>query len=177
MGDMEAARSACESLAERGARVRKWRELLQAVAGDVAYAFRQLSRAKLFAASAVVTLALGIGANAALFSVLEAAVLRPLPGVRAPERLATVAWPSVSLPVFRALREGFPSLAASSTRTFAVSFGQRTELVDGAVVSDDYLGRWACSCRPAARCGRATDSRRWWPIASGGGSCAPIPLR
>ncbi|HSC28800.1 MAG TPA: ABC transporter permease [Vicinamibacterales bacterium] len=56
---------------------------------DVRYAVRRLARSPGFALTALVTLGLGIGATTAIFSILQAVVLRPLP-YEDPERLVTV---------------------------------------------------------------------------------------
>src|SRR4029434_248535 len=50
----------------------------EALARDIRFAWRSLSRAKALTATVVVTLGLGIGANAAIFSVVRSVLLRPL---------------------------------------------------------------------------------------------------
>ncbi len=90
---------------------------MPSVRADVEFAARQLRRAPGFTAAALGCLALGIGATSAIFSVVNAVVLRPLP-YRDSERLMRMysEWPTwtgggmwrfwISPPEFRALRRG-----------------------------------------------------------------------
>lgn len=57
---------------------------------DVRYAFRALKRSPAFVAIVVATLAVGIGGATAVFSIIDAALFRPPPGVSEPERLITL---------------------------------------------------------------------------------------
>ena len=59
---------------------------------DLRFAFRSLWRSPGFGAAAIVTLALGIGANTAIYSLADATLLRPLKGIRAPDELVTFGW-------------------------------------------------------------------------------------
>jgi predicted permease len=70
---------------------------IEAVLQDVQYAGRMLWRSRGFAAAAITTLALGIGANTAIFSVVYAVLLKPLP-YQQPERLAAI---HIEIPQFK----------------------------------------------------------------------------
>jgi putative ABC transport system permease protein len=69
--------------------LQQWAHLIDEFAQDVAHAGRQLVRSAGFAALAVLCLALGIGVNTSIFSVLHAVLFRPMP-VSSPERLVVL---------------------------------------------------------------------------------------
>lgn len=118
---------------------------------DVRFAVRLLLKKPLFTALAVVTLALGIGLNTAVFSAVDALLLRPLPGVRQAGDLAQLyrTWPggmlygSNSIPHWRDLRERsrdvFSDVALWTFSELSVSAGGRPERVMGQLVSANYF--------------------------------------
>lgn len=123
---------------------------------DLRYGMRQLRRTPGFTAVAILTLALGIGANTAIFSVMNAALLRYLP-VRNPERLAILNTTfsfgsqsgdgdtSITENIFERLRtqrDVFSDLVAFapiSSHKVAVSYGAEPEEAQVDMVSGDFF--------------------------------------
>ena len=88
-GDFERARAQCERIGAREERRHEWGELLESLVKDIRFALRSLRRAPAFAATIVITLALGIGASTAIFSIVRGVLLRPLP-FSDPDRLVRI---------------------------------------------------------------------------------------
>jgi putative ABC transport system permease protein len=78
-GDMQGIGGALRAHDRRRQRGRQRREYMSDIANDVRYGLRSFGRAPAFTAVALLTLALGIGATTAIFSVINTVILRPLP--------------------------------------------------------------------------------------------------
>jgi predicted permease len=121
---------------------------MEALRQDLRYALRILAKSPGFTAAAVLSLALGIGANTAIFSLVNALLLRSSP-VEAPARVVRVypAGPdgrfhSVSYPDYEALRSAsrtLEGLSTFTTRPLSLSTGGQAERVTGEIVSGDFF--------------------------------------
>ena len=150
---------------------------------DLRLAVRSLLRAPAFAAVTILTLALGIGANTAIFSIVNGVILRPL-GYPKPEQLMylTTQFPAfgfdqfwVSPPEyfeFRELNQSFAAVGAYTTGEVNLTAGDRPLRVRSASVDDEsaHRARRAAAGRPPVREGR--DRRR----AAAEPDRAPVPL-
>jgi putative ABC transport system permease protein len=122
---------------------------METLTKDIRYAIRSLMRYPAFTLIAVVTLALGIGANTAIFSVVNALLLRSLPFTE-PDKLMQV-WEvsikqdkrrDVSYPNFadwRDQNQSFQQIAAYSDRTFNLTGEVEPERIQGVMVSPTFF--------------------------------------
>jgi len=117
---------------------------------DLRFSGRMLAKNPVFTVAAVVTLALGIGLNAATFSAVRGLLLKPLSGTEAPERLVQLyrRWPGMdygsnSIPHYQDVRdrtgEVFSDVAAWYFTQIALSDEGRSERIMGLLVSADFF--------------------------------------
>ncbi len=128
-GDVEEVRVKMERETRRRRREDGWRERLDTLRQDLRYAVRRLLRSPAFSAVVALTLALGIGANTAIFSVVDHILFRPLPFPES-DRLVAL-WTDVS-------RRGGPSDEWLSYANFADVRDDVAAVESGAV-----WGGWA----------------------------------
>ena len=146
-----AARRAMGATTQNMEECRSMRSLdfVEQVVQDLRYAVRALLKAPMFTAVAVLSLALGIGANTAVFSVMDVLLLRPLP-VRNPSRLALMnlsgkAGPRYSLtyPMFEMIRDRnavFSHTFAWAIRELQTPIGDDMAHISTVMASGDYFG-------------------------------------
>jgi putative ABC transport system permease protein len=115
---------------------------------DIRYALRTLTHAPAFAAVAILTLALGIGANTTIFSVLHAVVLRPLPYAD-PSRLVNVGEAQdghtgtvgfTTVVDWREQTQSFEGLALVRTFSPTLAMNSEPERIPGVRVTANYFG-------------------------------------
>ena len=117
---------------------------------DISFTFRQLARNRGFAAVVVLTLALGIGANTSIFSVVNAVLLNPLPIANADDvvflsetvRREITEARGLSYPDFEDWRdqsESFESLVAFANTTFTLRGANGATRIEGEIVSAGYF--------------------------------------
>ena len=128
---------------------------LETVLQDSAYVIRQLRRSPVFAVAAILTLALGIGANTAIFSLVDQLILRLLP-VQDPQSVVALsgtgkfygdsqnqgATPPMSYPMYQDIRDrnqAFIKMMCQRRQDFTVSISSESEIVSGELVSSNYF--------------------------------------
>jgi len=164
------------------------------LAQDLRYALRQLRQSPAFAAAAILTLALGIGANAAIYQVLDAVVFRALP-VRNSEQLVLVRLMrdkkvlSFSYPLYRemaARQRVVAGMFAASSESVVLRRGAHIETVNATLVTGNYFqvlgvparrGRCFTEADDRAAAAVAVISHAFWQREFAGGAAIGAPLQ
>jgi putative ABC transport system permease protein len=115
---------------------------------DLQFSLRQLRKAKVFAVIAVVTLALGIGCNTAIFSVFYSVLLRPLP-FSDPDRLVIVSERATNFPMlsaswlnfkdWKAQNSSFEEFGATRVVAMALTGNGQPDQIPGQMISGNLL--------------------------------------
>lgn len=116
---------------------------------DIRLATRRLIRNKLFSVMIILCLALGVGANSAIFGVVNALMLRPLPPIKDVDRIAFAIEMRTeddpfeatltTVSAFKNEAHAFESIGLGRHNTFRLLGRERPELVSGADISSSYL--------------------------------------
>jgi predicted permease len=133
MGSMESVKEEI-----RGA---GWETAVEALWTDLRYSVRVLAKAPIFTTVVVLTLALGIGANTAIFSLIDSLLLKTLP-VRHPEELVEVSHTDFTNPLWEQIRgrqDVFSGVFAWSADRFNLSKAGLMQFADGLWVSGDFF--------------------------------------
>src|SRR5919108_469149 len=132
-----------------------WESFVESCWQDLRYAVRQLRANPLFTAAAILSLALGIGANTAIFQLIDAVRLRTLP-VKNPEEIAKIAidhrgsasgmfnsrYPDLTFSMWEKIRDqqqGFSEVFAWGPTTFNIAPGGEVHNVQGLWVSGEFF--------------------------------------
>ncbi|MEY2427452.1 MAG: hypothetical protein QOJ40_337, partial [Verrucomicrobiota bacterium] len=130
-------------------RTSSWESIVETSWQDVRFAARMLRKSPGFASVAILTLALGIGANTAIFSVVQGVLLAPLP-YHEPDRLLTV-WLNnfhLNSPTYLSYRDfmdwehaapPFEKMSAYARRSFDLSSPGNPEHLEGSEISSSFL--------------------------------------
>jgi hypothetical protein len=135
---------------------------------DVLYAARTFRKSPVFSGVAVFSLALGIGANTAIFTLVDQLILRLLP-IRDAENVVLLAGSgrhyggnngrnALAYPMYQDLRDRNQVFSAMMCRYrlgFSIAADSQTEVVNGELVSGNYFPCWA-RARRWAGCSRRT---------------------
>lgn len=119
------------------------------ILADLRFGLRLLAKTPAFTVVAILSLALGVGANTTVFSLMDAVMLRSLP-VQDPEQIVEVATvvdggaphTDFSYPLYAGLRDNNQALAglvAYSVTNFGLAAGDKTERISGELVSANYF--------------------------------------
>jgi hypothetical protein len=148
MNEAEAARAARRqfgnlTLLQEAHRDMRGIRFIDTIFQDLRFGVRMLLQNKGFTAVAALSLALGIGANTAIFSLLDALLLKPLP-VRHPEQLVFVdglsfAYPDPVFPELSERNSSFAGMFSYHSTPITVSDGNQAERVIGGLVSGNFF--------------------------------------
>ncbi len=119
---------------------------------EIRYALRTLKNSPVFASVAILSLALGIGANTAIFTLVDQLLLRLLP-VKNPQQLVLLSWQGeyyggnrgmnvLSYPMYKDIRarnQVFSDMMCHRDISVSLSFNGRTERASGELVSGNYF--------------------------------------